>query len=45
VGTITTGDPADFAVLEADVTTLAPLDLADVAVESTWRAGEAVFRR
>ncbi|MBA2625918.1 MAG: amidohydrolase family protein, partial [Acidimicrobiia bacterium] len=44
-GTITVGAPADLVVLEADVTALAPDELADVAVEGTWRAGEVTFRR
>lgn len=43
-GTIAVGARADLCLLEADITTLPPLELAHVSVAGTWLHGEEVFR-
>jgi predicted amidohydrolase YtcJ len=43
-GTIAPGKRADLCLLGADITALPPAELAGVAVEGTWLAGEPVHR-
>lgn len=42
-GLIAPGEPADFAVLDADPTETGPDDLADIRVLSTWVTGRCVW--
>jgi predicted amidohydrolase YtcJ len=43
VGSIETGKLADFAILEADPTTVEPEAIAAIAVEETWLGGTPAF--
>jgi predicted amidohydrolase YtcJ len=43
-GSMAVGQLADFTLLEADITSMDGLDIADVAVRGTWLAGREVWR-
>jgi predicted amidohydrolase YtcJ len=45
LGSLEPGKRADLAILDRDLTSLAPTDVADIGVDETWVGGGRVWRR